>query len=316
VLFRSPDDDGSLDVSATIVLSNDPAWAAVEHGTILTFTEDNTANGGRNSGLKIVDNLSSDGWAWTNVWLGDTTLLDYTDEATNGYDLSVPSEVSGLVIDNDDTQIRILDASARIVFGPAGEGVAPASGVSSTEVFELEDDPSPTITPFDDATVGPALGYDDGASGSTFGAPNEWQQGTGGSTVEQDFTPYIPQETPYETFIGTLGFTNNDAAFDADPVGRGYSNGVLYATGGYLPEALRGSTTTPQLQFTLRQDLSDATVVVQWTDDLSGTWQTVTDEASSGSDDPEAGFDTFIYNAPETLADAPAQFFRLRITQD
>ncbi len=315
----TPGDDGSLDVSATLVLSNAPAWAAVEHGTILTFTEDNTANGGRDSGLKIVNNRSSDGWVWTNVWLGDTTLLDYTDEATNGYDLSALPDVSGLAIDEADTQVRILDGFTRIVFGPAGEGVAPASGVSATNVFELEADPTPAITPLDDATVGPAfLGYDDGASGSTFGAPNEWQQGGGGASVTQDFSPYIAQETPYEVFISGLGFSGSDAAFDVDPVSRGYSNGVLYATGGFLPEALNNAAATPQVQFTLRQGLSDATVIVQWTDDLGGTWTNLTaaNEASFSVDVPEVGFDTFIYDAPETLVDAPAQFFRLHVTQN
>lgn len=149
----TPGDDGSLDVSARLMLADDPAWAAVEHGTILTFTEDNTANRGCDSGVKIVDNLAADGWVWTNVWLGDTDLLDYTDETTNGYDLSELPAVSGLPIDDSDTQVRILDGASRVVFGPAGEGVAPASGISATDVFEMEDEVS-------SATDDPELGFD------------------------------------------------------------------------------------------------------------------------------------------------------------
>ena len=42
-------------------------------------------------------------------------------------------------ISNEITQITILDELGNVVFGPAGEGISPANGIGSTEVFRLED---------------------------------------------------------------------------------------------------------------------------------------------------------------------------------
>ena len=224
------EDDGSFDAGSLIVLSTDSYWAAVPNGTILTFTEDNTANGGLDTDIERVDNLASDGYIWTNVWLGDTTRLGYTDENTNGYMIG-GGLVSGLGIDNDDTQFIIADASGNVVFGIAGEGVAPTGGVSDTEVFELEDDPSPSITVLDEAGTS-TPGYDDGASGSTFGSPNQWHDGDGGPIVTQDFSAYVSSGgTPLDNYLAGYGLTGDDAESAADPDGDFASNLEEFAFG-------------------------------------------------------------------------------------
>ena len=82
---------------------------------------------------------------------------------------------SNFSVSNDDTQITILDAAAAALFGPAGEGVLPVSGINNREVWKLEADPSDSITP--------TTGYNDGSS-SSFGSPNRW---SGGAFV-QDFS--------------------------------------------------------------------------------------------------------------------------------
>jgi hypothetical protein len=54
-----------------------------------------------------------------------------------------------------------------VIFGPAGEGVSPASGIGGEEIFRLEADPSA-------ATAANSPDYDSGDNLSTFGAPNQW----------------------------------------------------------------------------------------------------------------------------------------------
>ncbi len=78
-------------------------------------------------------------------------------------------------VSNDNWQLTIKNASAQVVFGPAGEGVSPLSGIGSDEVFKLEQDPSPFVTP--------ESSYNDGSS-STFGSANLWAAGT----IVQDFS--------------------------------------------------------------------------------------------------------------------------------
>jgi hypothetical protein len=69
----------------------------------------------------------------------------------------------------------VLDALSQVWFGPAGEGITPATGIGSDEVWKLEADPSAAITP--------ASNYRDGSS-SSFGAPNLWSSGA----FTQDFS--------------------------------------------------------------------------------------------------------------------------------
>ena len=137
----------------TLTLSSASIWSDLRAGTIITVSED------------LPDDVSYDpvgGDWWINVQAADG--------ASGTYITASDFEVS-----NSDCQVTIRDASAALVFGPAGEGIFPLSGVGTTEVFKLEEDPSPQLTPF--------ASYNDGSS-STFGSPNVWSDGA----LEQDFS--------------------------------------------------------------------------------------------------------------------------------
>ena len=137
----------------TLTLTNNGLWADLRAGTIVTIGED------------IPDNPSYDPAAgdwWIHVRGGAS--------GSGLYVSTQPFEVS-----NNNWQLTIKDAMGVTVFGPAGEGVWPLSGVGGDEVFKLEEDPTPYITPINN--------YNDGTS-SSFGAPNVYSAGT----RVQDFT--------------------------------------------------------------------------------------------------------------------------------
>lgn len=72
-------------------------------------------------------------------------------------------------IDQNEWQLTILDAEGFVTFGPVGEGVAPADGISGDEVGALQDTPGAHTRRWD-------LAYDD-ADHSSFGAANTWADG-------------------------------------------------------------------------------------------------------------------------------------------
>ncbi len=143
-------EDGADD--ATLVFSQDNLWSNLRAGTIITIAE----------GVADDTSYDPDNGDWTlNVQAangGTGTFITASDFATS----------------NSDTQIRIRDDRGAIIFGPSGEGVAPASGVGSDEIFRLELDPQFGI-PSDSGD------FDDGNE-STFAAPNFWSGNT------QDFS--------------------------------------------------------------------------------------------------------------------------------
>lgn len=151
-------------------LSNNPYWSNVQAGTILTFHEDNTAAGGRDTSILAINNFSTQGWAHSNIWVSDPAFIDFSASPDRSYP-----------INQNGTRITITKGATNI-FGPAGEGTSPTLGVSEDEVFKLEGTPSPSITPG-------SLLYNDGTS-STFGAPNRWNA----NTVVQDFSAFIVPE--------------------------------------------------------------------------------------------------------------------------
>ena len=73
-------------------------------------------------------------------------------------------------VSQSNTQITVRDVAGVSVFGPAGEGINPASGVGNDEVWKLEETPGPSTTAFS--------GYHDGTS-SSFGSANLWSGGAG-----------------------------------------------------------------------------------------------------------------------------------------
>jgi len=147
-----------------LTLTNDLLWSDLRSGTILTVSEDLANN--------VDDYLPELGRWWINVKAAESTLGTYI-------------TASNFKVSNSDWQLTILDELDQVVFGPAGEGIQPPSGVGNDEVCKLEAHPSAAITP--------TANYNDGSS-STFGSPNQWN----GGADEQDFAalrsvvPYAP----------------------------------------------------------------------------------------------------------------------------
>jgi hypothetical protein len=126
-----------------LTLTEDEIWADLRAGTIVTVSEmlpDDTS----------YDPLGGD-W-WINVQANDTASGAYI----------TPQSIR---VSNRNWQLLIRDAQDVAVFGPAGEGIRPISGVGNDEVFKLEQDPGPFITPLSNYEAG---------SSSTFGAPNRY----------------------------------------------------------------------------------------------------------------------------------------------
>ena len=263
-----------------IVLSQDPYWAAVPNGTILTITEKTSAEGGLDTWIHKVNRLGQAGgsaagngaYAWSNIHYLDPVYIDQT----------VSTFGDGLGISSNNTQIRILKPRSGtagqfdVVAGPVGEGVQPLAGVNNTEVLELEIDPTPSVTPYlpDVVTDTTTFIYDDG-NGSTFGSPNSFS----GGTEYQNFDPYrSTNQNSAPTFANSpvrsveAGATYSFNAATADAEGQGvtvsvvrkpdwlsFSNGVLSGTapvgGTGLVELLAtdslGAATTLKYQLTV-----------------------------------------------------------------
>lgn len=142
------DATGSVDQAIqTLTLTNDPIWSDLRSGTIITVSED--------LGNNVDDYNPAVGHWWINVKASDDSSGTYITNAN-------------FKVSNNNWQLTIKDALDQMNFGPAGEGITPASGVGGQEVCKLEADPSSAITPLSD--------YNDGSS-STFGSPNVWNDG-------------------------------------------------------------------------------------------------------------------------------------------
>lgn len=137
----------------TLVFTNHALWSDLRRGTIITVSED------------LADNVSynpAGGDWWINVGASNAGTGTYI-------------TADNFPVSNDNWQLTIKDAQGATVFGPAGEGVSPASGIGNDEICKLEEDPSPFVTSHSN--------YQDGSS-STFGSPNIFN----GGTLTQDFT--------------------------------------------------------------------------------------------------------------------------------
>jgi hypothetical protein len=137
--------EGALD--NTLNLTNHSIWSDLRSGTIITVSED------------IPSDISYDPAAgdwWINV------------QAKNGAD-GFYIEASNFPVNDKNWQLRIRNSAGAVIFGPAGEGVSPADGISVSEIFRLEANPNASITPT-------SKDYDSGDKLSTFGSPNQWGQ--------------------------------------------------------------------------------------------------------------------------------------------
>jgi hypothetical protein len=145
-------------------LTLDPVWFAVRSGTIITVSEDIPNNA-------EAYQPETGSW-WINVRANDNA--DGTFITPSNFKTS-----------NDNTQITVRNSGDQVIFGPAGEGVMPASGVGNEEVWKLEETPTASTTP--------SSTYNDGAS-STYGTPNIWSGGAGWQNLStlRSVVPYSP----------------------------------------------------------------------------------------------------------------------------
>ncbi|HTO08299.1 MAG TPA: CotH kinase family protein [Myxococcota bacterium] len=132
-----------------LVFTNSALWSDLRAGTLITVAMDQPEDASYDPGA------------------GDWWIALRAGPAGSGlYVSQTPFTVS-----NSNFQIVVRDAANAVVFGPAGEGIVAGVGVSSTEVFKLEQPPSALTTPA-------STGYADGVS-SSYGAPNVFGGGLG-----------------------------------------------------------------------------------------------------------------------------------------
>lgn len=134
---------GALD--ETLDLTNNSIWSNLRSGTIITVSED------------VPSDVSY------NPAAGDWCINVQANDNANGLYI----EASNFPVSNNNWQLRIRNAAGTVIFGPAGEGVSPASGVSDTEIFKLKADPNASVAPN-------SPNYKDDDKLSTCGAPNQW----------------------------------------------------------------------------------------------------------------------------------------------
>ena len=169
------------DSLATIALSQNALWSDIPAGTIITFSQEPvTAQDGTIYNTDVSLDPDTDDW-WIHIVTG--TANPYTNQT------AFPASA-------DNWSLRIANANNITQWGPVGEGLgALLSGVSQSEIGELEANPAPNLDPV-------TAPYDDG-NGSTFGAPNAY----GGSF--QNFHVLRTGANPGEN-------TNCDATLDLD----------------------------------------------------------------------------------------------------
>lgn len=144
--------------SGVIHLSTAAALSDLHPGTILTFIENTTAQGGLSTDLTYAPPADR----WININTFDTALVSGTTSTNAGH---ISGEFS---TSNDKWSLRIRDVQNNVMMEERGEGSPyyARGGISNENVCRLRQDMHGRI----DA----ASAYDDGASLSTFGAANKW----------------------------------------------------------------------------------------------------------------------------------------------
>ncbi len=151
----------------TLILTNDPIWSDLRASTIITVAQDVPTD--------VSYDPAAGDW-WINV------------QAKTGGDGKYISAKS-FTVNSKNWQLRIRNNAGLVIFGPAGEGISPLTGVGSREVFQLKAEPNEAIT-----AASPKYGTTE--KYSTFGSPNLW----GG----QDFNDLRPVLEPKKGSINVL----------------------------------------------------------------------------------------------------------------
>ena len=138
-------ESGALD--ETLILTDHSIWSDLRSGTIITVAED------------IPGDISYDPAA------GDWWIQVQANNDADGLYI----EPSNFPVSSVNWQLQIRDETDAVIFGPAGEGISPASGIGTDEVFKLKEDPSAAIT-------ANSNDYEGDKELSSFGAPNQWGQ--------------------------------------------------------------------------------------------------------------------------------------------
>ncbi|MFM7799353.1 MAG: hypothetical protein ACKPBA_10300 [Planctomycetota bacterium] len=189
--------------SGSVQLSNSTFWRDLRIGTILTFIQKNTAEGGLNTDLSY--NGTSD--TWVNINTRDTALVTGTTSTKAGH-------VSGnFTTSNDRWTLTVRNAAGAVTMPTMGEGSTAYSGgnVNREDVCRLREDVVRTT----DATSW----FDDSGSSSTFGRANTWTACPSGATVTQTFAALLAS--------GCTNPVGNPADFNGDGVVNGADLGIL-----------------------------------------------------------------------------------------
>ncbi|MGA2092466.1 MAG: CotH kinase family protein, partial [Sedimentisphaerales bacterium] len=157
---------GSKPTSQTLTLTSNSLWSDLRAGTIITVSEN------------LPDNISNydppNGKWWINV--------QSKTGASGTYITPLNIDVS-----NNNWQLTIKDSNGTTVFGPAGEGIQPVSGIGSDEVFHLEEAPGPLTSEHSNYL---------NSTMSTFGAPNIYNNGQVQDFSKLRVLPDIGAPTP------------------------------------------------------------------------------------------------------------------------
>jgi|GEM_PF-1791627 len=160
-LVMSDNDGPTQQVTDEFEFANDPLLANLEGGTIITVSE------------SFVDDV---------IFLPalDDWHINLQANSADEGNYFTPSSQSNFDTNHQNWQLSIFDAAGTLVFGPAGEGIGATSGINSSEIGELQVDPS--------SSVNPLVDFGDG-DGSTFGLANF------DASIEQNFSalryPYV-----------------------------------------------------------------------------------------------------------------------------
>jgi len=189
--------------SGEIVLTNAAFWSDLRAGTVLTFIERTSAEGGLDTDLSL-DFGAGDRWA--NINSRDTSLVAFTTSSGEGH-------VSGnFTTSNDKWCLQVRDSAGEVMVPWAGEG-SPwyyRGGVGSTEVCRLRESATPGVTPNG--------AYDDAALQSTFGSANTWTNCPSATVITQSFAALPSSACVYEPKCGVADF-NCDGRVDGNDLG-------------------------------------------------------------------------------------------------